>query len=290
MNNKKDMIILYTLIIIEILILFNSKLIINDVINSLKIFIVNVFPSLFPTMIISNLLIKNNVSIIIPKFIKKLFNILFNFNDNHTSIFIMSIIAGTPSNALFINEYLSKKLINEEEALDLLCCTHFINPLFIINTALLLFNNIYIGFLIIALLLISNFIKAYILRNNFKRSMNNSLNINNRSFINSLVETIRTCFNAILLILGVIILFSFLTALIVNIFNLNNSYSYIINGFLEITGGLNKLVSVNINPLLKFIISYYFISFGGICIWMQTISQIENKKIKYLKYFIFRII
>ena len=51
-------------------------------------------------MVIGIMLVKNNVYEIIPKFIKNIFKKVFNYNDYMTSIFIISQITGTPSNAL----------------------------------------------------------------------------------------------------------------------------------------------------------------------------------------------
>ena len=99
MTKKSNIFFLYFLILIEILILLNSNIVINAVRSSIKIFLISVFPSLFPTMVIGIMLVKNNVYEIIPKFIRNIFKKVFNYNDYMTSIFIISLITGTPSNA-----------------------------------------------------------------------------------------------------------------------------------------------------------------------------------------------
>ena len=153
MTKKINLFIIYFLILIEFLLLFNSKIIVKNVILSSKMFIMTVFPSLFPSMIVGNLLVKNNISIIIPKFIKNLFKKLFNYSEYMTSIFIISIITGTPSNALYIEEYLNKGLINNEEASSLMRSTHFINPLFVVSlVGVNIFNSIKVGFIILFLI------------------------------------------------------------------------------------------------------------------------------------------
>ena len=62
--NKKNIIIIYIFIILELLILFNSNIIIKSVNSSSLMFIKKIFPSLFPTMVIGNILIKSNVYLI----------------------------------------------------------------------------------------------------------------------------------------------------------------------------------------------------------------------------------
>ena len=56
------------------------------------------------------------------------------------------------------------------------------------------------------------------------------------------------------------------------------------------TGGIIKLSNLNINIYIKIFLAYYFLNFGGLCIQMQSMSMIDNKKIRYLKYLNFRLL
>ena len=291
MTKKSNIFFLYFLILIEILILLNSNIVINAVRSSIKIFLISVFPSLFPTMVIGIMLVKNNVYEIIPKFIKNIFKKVFNYNDYMTSIFIISLITGTPSNALYINEYLDKGLITNNEAESLLLSTHFINPLFVVGmVGNVIFESTKIGFSILITLWISNLIKAYITRPRIYKNIDRKSISCNKSIINSFFVSIKQAIYALLTIMGIIILFNMLTILIREILNLNNTLSIIINGILEMTGGVTKVSELNINTLLKIIMTYIMLNFGGLSIHMQAFSMLENKKIRYLKYLIFRLI
>lgn len=288
MTNKKNLLLLYFLIIIEFIILSKSNIVIKSVINASYMFITKVFPSLFPTMIIGNLLVKNNVWKIIPTFIKNIFKKLFGYNDAMISIFIISMFTGSPSNGMYINEYLEKKIINEKEAETLLCTTHFINPLFVIGgVGKGVFNDAKIGFIILLLLYLSNFIKAFILREK-NTNENKTINENNTNIIKDFTNVIKNSLNALLIIFGIIIIFNLLISLITNIFLLNDITSVILNGLLEMTGGVISLETLNINFYLKLLLAYYFLNFGGLCIQMQTLGMLQNEKIRYLKYLIFR--
>ena len=291
MTKKSNIFFLYFLILIEILILLNSNIVINAVRSSIKIFLISVFPSLFPTMVIGIMLVKNNVYEIIPKFIKNIFKKVFNYNDYMTSIFIISLITGTPSNALYINEYLDKGLITNNEAESLLSSTHFINPLFVVGmVGNVIFKSTKIGFIILLTLWISNLIKAYITRPRVYKNIDRKSISCNEPIINSFFASIKQAIYALLTIMGIIILFNMLTILIREILNLSNTLSVIINGILEMTGGVTKISELNINTLLKIIMTYIMLNFGGLSIHMQAFSMLENKKIRYLKYLIFRLI
>ncbi len=291
MTKYKNILILYILILFEILIIINSRIIVSNIIITSNVFITKIFPSLFPNMIIGSMITKCNLTLIIPKKIKILFKKLFNFDENETIVYITSMICGTPSNAIFINNYLEKGLITEENAEYLLYITGFINPLFIIYTiGISIFNNIKIGILILLLLYLSSIIKAFLLRKHFINDKNIDKKITNINYYNELISTINKSISSCLLVFGIIILFSILISLINEIFNLSPFLSFTINSILEVTSGINLLNTLNISNILKFSLSYLILSFNGISIHMQTLTMFNKKKISYLKYLIFKLL
>ncbi len=288
MTSKKDILLIYFLLLIELLILINSDIVIKSVITSLNMFLTKIFPSLFPTMVMGLLLVKLGIYRIIT--FQNLFKRLFRFNEIDTSIFITSLFCGTPSNATFINNYLQKGIISENEALNLLCCTHFINPLFVIGgVGIYIFNSYKIGIIILLMLYLSNLIKAFLLRNNFNPYLESNVIKEKVNFKDIFVSIIKESMINLLVILGIVILFNILIILIKEIFNLNNTLKVFINIILEMTSGILSIKTLNINIILKILLAYLSLSFGGLCIWFQTISMITNKNIKYFKYFIFRL-
>ena len=288
--NKKNIIIIYIFIILELLILFNSNIIIKSVNSSSLMFIKKIFPSLFPTMVIGNILIKSNVYLIIPKKIKEFLFKKFNFSNSTMELFIISLITGSPSSAMYINNYLNSGLINKKEAEALLCSTHFINPLFIVaGVGVGVFNNVKIGFVLFIMLFISTLIKIYLNKNNFKNSKKKIINIKNTNLITNITSSIKESINALLLIFGIVVIFNILVSLVSHILDLSELASCVINGLLEMTGGIIKLSNLNVNIYIKIFLAYYFLNFGGLCIQMQSMSMIDNKKIRYLKYLIFRL-
>lgn len=291
MTRKKDIIIIYILIALEILILFKSKLIVKSVYNTSLLYINTIMPSLFPNMVFSNLIVKQDISKVIPNKIINLFNKLFNFNKNVTTLFIISFFTGSPTNIININEYEEKGLINEEEAEYLSYITHNINPLFVIQiVGISILGDIKVGIILILLQFISNTIKAFIFKSKFNKKSKININTSNNNIVNNIKTSVSTSANSLLVIFGVIVMFNILIELITNIFNFNSIINTIISITLEITSGILKINSLNINYVLKIIICYLALNFGGICIHMQSLSLSKNKKISYLKYLIFRII
>ena len=303
----KKILLIYFLLSIELLILTNSDIVIKSVLTSLNMFLTKIFPSLFPTMVIGLLLVKLGIYKVI--IFKNLFKRLFRFNeidDKHTVEAFKTIVTNKLeiSNAddkniidnsiKYHDNYVilvsAKGLINENEALNLLCCTHFINPLFVIGgVGTYVFKSYKIGIIILLMLYLSNLIKAFLLRNNFNPYLESNVIKEKVNFKDIFVSIIKESMLNLLVILGIVILFNILIILIKEIFNLSNTLKVFINIILEMTSGILSIKALNINIIFKILLAYFSLSFGGLCIWFQTISMITNKKIKYLKYFIFRL-
>ena len=287
---KKNNIIIYILLLIYILLILNPSITINTIKDMSYIYFIKIFPNMFPSMVIGSILIKQNVNKIIPGFLITFFNKICNFSNINTTIFIMSLLTGAPSYALYINDYYNNKIITEKEALGLLHTCFFINPLFVISAVgTIMFNSIKLGLLLYILLVAKNIIKIIILKNEFN-SVNISIIDNKEPITVSLITSIKSAITASLNIYGIIIFFNIIINILTNIFSISPIINIIISSTLEITTGIIKLVNTNIPIIYKFIISFLMLNFGGICIHIQTISIIKNKKIRYIKYLINRII
>lgn len=284
-------IIYFTLFSLTIfIILINSYEIMESIRFSFSLCINNLFPSLIPFMLLSNILINYNFVNDISDMLKILMK-AFKVNKNCSFAFIMSILSGTPSNAKYLKDLLENKLINIKDCQKCLNFCHFTNPIFILGTiGYIFFNSKKIGLII----LISHYTSSLIIGLFNKKNYESNKNIfelkNNKStFINIFKNSIKDTTNTLFLILGIITSCIILTCIINNIFYINKNFKFIY-GLIEITQGLKYLSLSNLNIKLKISIASFLISFGGICIHAQTFSILDNKKIRYCPYFVARII
>ena len=270
-NNYKD----YLIITISLLFLYfsiiNNKLIITSILSSINLWVTKVFPSLFPMILINNILIDYNLPYYIIKLFKK--------NGLKYYVMILSLFSGSPSNAIIIKELYHNNSINEIDANKLLTYTFFSNPIFLVTMLSLLFE-INIVWKIIIISYLSNFIISFI----FKINPLNLKSLKNQkhSVSNSISKTMST----LIMILGTIVFYILLSTFIITLFKLNNINSTFIKGFLELTQGLNSLQNININLFLKELISITFISFGGLSIHAQIKSILSDTNLSY-KYFLY---
>lgn len=299
-KNIKKILILLILFLFTYQIFKNSNLIIKSVIFSFNIWKENVFPSLFPFFIISDLFINYGLIEILGEIFKPFMNKVFKIKGICSFVLLLSIISGFPSSAKYIKELYTKNLINDDEATKLLMFTHFSNPLFILGTISILFlNNKEVGFLILICHYVGNFIIGIIFRNyipsyekNKKINIYNVLNNFNqkKSFGNILTDAISNTIKTLLMILGVITTFLIITTVIDNLITLNSFFQSILNGLIEMTQGLKYISLLEIPLKLKCTLSTMIISFGGLSVHMQIISILNGTKIKYFPFLTARLI
>jgi hypothetical protein len=300
---------LYSIFILFILTLtliniFDHSTDINSVIlESFDLFAKAIFPSLFPMFIISNILINIGIPNFLGSLFQNIFNKLFKVKGITSFIFFMSLITGFPSSSKYINDLIDKGLINEFDANKILTFTFFANPLFIVNTVGIIFlNNKRIGYLILLSLIIGNIIIGLIFRNyNKTNEINNHKNIktilkelnkdiSTTNIFKTILNAVTDSLNALVFIFGIITFFLIITNLINNHFNINPITNTLITGLLEMTSGIKNLAKLDFNINIKAIISVIFMSFGGLSVHAQVMNILKEKKVKYLPFFISRII
>lgn len=297
-----------SIIIISILLfctykmLSESDIIMSSVSYSLNIWLTNVFPSLFPFFILSELLINYGFVELVSELFKSLLSKLFKINSNGNFIFIMSMISGCPSNAKYTRElYLDGKL-TADEATKILMFSHFSSPLFILGTVTYYLKSKKLAIIILISHYLSNIIIGIIFRNYYpsnnysKFSIKKSIDamhlrrISNKNFGSILSKALINNINTLLLILGVLTTFSIITAIIDTSLHLNIINKTLLAGFLEITQGLKYVSLLKINIKYKALLITGFLSFGGLSVHTQVISILSDTKIKYKPFLLARII
>lgn len=287
-----NLIIIISAIIILLELLLNKTLVFDTISYSLNIWVTTIVPSIFPFFIISDILINYNITNYIPQFIKKTFKYLFNVNDHIVTIFFLSLLSGFPSNARNARKLYDLKLINEEEASQALTFTHFSNPLFILGTVAVFFlKNEQLGWIILIAHYLSNILVGLLFRAQNKHIDNNIIipKPPQKNISTIFINSVKSAIDTLLIILGTLTCFLVLSSIIINRLDLNPYNATLLKGILEMTMGLKSLSLLKLSNIYKVVISTMFISFGGLSVHMQVISQLVGTKISYKNFFIARI-
>ncbi len=277
---KKNFIILCGILFLLLLVLKNSIRVKQNMITSVELWLTQVFPSLFPMFIISDLLIQYNLPHYLANLFGPLFTKIFRTSPNGIFIFIMSMLSGTPSSAFLLKNFVEKKLVNETEASFLLTFTFFSNPLFLINMLSILFPNQYsIVWKIIFIHYGVNIIIGILLRPKEKQVYQKvEMKKMNLDFGSVLSKSLKKAMDTLLIILGTISFYY----MIANLFTIENPFfQNIFCGLLELTQGLNQLKIHHFPLIWKEILAISFISFGGFSIHTQIKSIINDTNISY---------
>ena len=293
------------LLSIAFFILTESKAVMEAVLFSFQIWKNNIFPSLFPFFLLSELLIQYGFVEFLGELLKPVMNRIFRISNQAAFIFVMSIISGFPSNAKYTKALLEEHKINEKEATKILTFTHFSNPLFILGTVSITFlGNREVGFLILFCHYITNLILGLLFRNYYpspktdcrvsiRKAITNMTLARQKKKVsfpliltNALNHTIQT----LLFILGVTTTFLIITTLINQHITLPTFHQSILNGFFEMTQGLKYVSLLNIPLKLKGILTVIILSFGGLSVHMQLIGILSKSKIRYFPYFTARVL
>ena len=267
-------------LILEIYLLFNSKEIIYSFNKTLNICMYTLMPTMFASILFSQILIKLDFEKYIPNFIINIFKKIFNINKKEVIIFILSIISGYPNNANLLKD--NPNLNN------IIHYTNFVNPIFLIATVGCIYlKDIKLSIIILLSHYISNFLLGIILRNNNNLNDNNSLNKTN-SFLNIYYSAIRNTVISVSIIFANILFFSFVLSIVKYFISINPILDSILYGSLEFSSGIYNITHLISNKFINGLIITIIITFSSFSIHMQIINL--NKKIRYFKYLIYRFI
>lgn len=266
-----------SIILLIILTIIKRPTITTAIIEAINIWITNIFPALFPILIISDLIISSNLINIITDVIGPVFSKIFKVSKYSSYVFIMSLLSGCPSNAKYTKDLLDFNLITKEEAIKILSMSLLYNPILILTiTGYLNKNDTW--FIILTNILINLIIglinrRYYCQIKDEKKMLSRNFNL-----INSISKTIDT----LMLVLGSLVLFIALSSLI--------SYDHpLLDGIFEITNGIKENFFIeNYNYQLLF--TGILMSFGGLSIQTQIKSILKDYKLEYSLFYKSRII
>lgn len=282
MKNKLIQVMIFVIFLSLIL---APSLIKEEIIAALKVFFTILFPSIFPFFLVSDLLIRYNFCNTLNKYFSKINNFLFHTSNASNFVIIMSIFSGFPSGAKYIKTLLDNKMLNLNQANYLITFTHFANPLFVLAMSSSIFKNSTFGYLILLCHILANLVIAVLIRPKEKEKKQLLKQETIASFSTNLSNSISTSIDLLISILGNTCFFFIVSKLITTFLNLEGISSVFVNGFFDMTKGLNSISTLDTTNVLKAIFMLTFISFGGINVHMQVLDIIKKTKVKY-KYFL----
>lgn len=287
MNKIKNIL----LTIILILFIKNIDVVISSTYEASILFFTKVFVSIFPFIILIDILLYYDYQDFLNKIFGNILSKLFNIDKNACIIFILSILTGCPSNAIYIKDMLDNKLIDIETSNKIILFSYFQSIPFIIGTiGIKLYNSLKIGLILWIFIFINNLLIGIYQKNIKQTIIQYKKTIKKDKLINIIKKSIIKGITISFDILGNLIIFTIIINLIKKLIPLNSIFLSFISGILEITNGINQVSLLNINIKYKLLLTLFFLSFSGLSIIFQTTSILNNYKINIKRILIIRLV
>ncbi|WP_058486335.1 sporulation integral membrane protein YlbJ [Defluviitalea phaphyphila] len=318
---KYKFIFIFIVIIVVIgILIFPEKVFIASK-KGLLLWFNTVFPSLFPFMIGAYLLIELGVVHFIGVLFEPIMRPIFNVPGIGAFAWIMGLISGYPVGAKITADLRSKKQITQVEAQRLISFSNNSGPLFILGSVSVgILSSPEIGCFLLLIHYLSSLSVGILFRFYKKEKSHQKPKYNHilKQAINTLIikqkhqskkiglilkESIMNSMEMISQIGGFIILFSVisellklfhimkvLTDIFYTVFSIiglvfdNDLISGFIMGIIEITNGINIIGTTSAPLNQKIILINSIIAWGGLSIFMQTISMISYSDINIFIY------
>lgn len=287
MKTIKPIFLTLTLIIF----LFNLDIVINSTLSASYLFITKVFVSIFPFIILSDILFYFNYDLFLKKIFGNIISKLFNVSKSTSIIYVLSILTSHPTNSVYIKEMLDRKEIDENDINKILLTTYFPSIAFVIGTiGIGIYHSIKTGVFLYLTILIKNILIGIFLRGKNLSKEIQSIKKNNITLQETISNSIIKGINISYTVLGNIIIFTIIVNLLNNYLNINSTILSLISGMLEMTSGIFMISNLNINLSQKILLTSFILNFSGLSIIFQTTSILNKYKINIKKILIIKLI
>lgn len=297
--NKKilNIMMICLLLFLIFFMITSSKEVIESVGFSISIWKDNLFPTLFPFFVVSNLLMNYGFIEIIGKVFNPIMRRLFHLPGRCGFILAASLFSGFPSGAKYTNDFVTNKKITKEQGERLLTFTHYSNPLFILGMiGSVLLNNQGLAFIILVSHVIAGILTGMIMNRSYpvpvleKEKHFQKKSVSTKTFGELLKSSIFDSLNTMFLLLGVVTIFLIITTCIHELFHFPDIIQAILSGILEMTQGVKMVSTLRIPDVIKASLLVGIISFGGFSVHLQVISIISSSNLKYKPFLLARMI
>lgn len=298
--------IICSLIILQIIL--SPNICIKYTISGAKLFFNAVFPSLFPFLVVINIIIGYDGIHIYSKLLGNIICKPLKLSKECNFALLISVLCGYPLGARYTCDLYEKDLIDLDTCERLLNIASNSSPLFIVGSVgASMMLSAEIGYILLLSNLLSCIFMGLIIpsKNSLYKIKNKNNNLYKRPvtnlnigiiFKNSIEDSLKNSLN----IGGFIVVFSVITGIIkdnalfhivINKFSLiigvsSNFIEGLLLGLLEVTNGCYLIASSNSNLYVKLPVLSFLIAFSGLSIISQVYSYTYKHHVSMKKYMV----
>ena len=268
-HNKRRITSILTFFLMSLLI-FDTKTAISSTEAGILLCIHSVIPSLYPFIFLSGFVTSCFSGCSLP-ILKPLCNRL-GIPNGTESLYFIGLLGGYPTGAKVIYQAYSENRISKHTALRLLGFFSNAGPAFIFGVISKLFSRLSITWALWTIHILSSLVTAAVLPGKLAENYRNT-----DTTTLSIPQAISNSIQTMSVICGWVIVFRIFNAYLQKhlLRFLPSTIAAITYGILELVNGCNAISDIG-NEGTRFIIISGTLAFGGICVWLQTISVTKD--------------
>jgi len=290
---KSNKLITIFLLIICIFFIIKPSVCSSSCLNAISVWGLKVLPMLFPFFILTRLIV--SLTDFKPNFMDKFFHKIYHAPSGSFLIFFLSVLAGYPMGAKLVSSMYKNGKITSNQAKKMLSFCSVSGPMFIMGTVgISIFNNYMVGIIALISNVLACLFNGLVYRGKLDKNEQNTEIYFPKNNTATLSDIVYDSLVSILMV-GAYIVLSFIfidvsvelgfistfSNIIHSIFKLNKPIveAFLI-GIVEITRGAISINSTCVSLCVKTVLASSIIAFGGISVFMQSLSFLKDLKIK----------
>lgn len=258
------------------------------VLNSLKVCMEVIIPSLYAFMVISGFIVSSNIYAVLSKPFGLISRYVFRIPEEYFSVFLIGSVGGYPVGARLLADMADEGKISKEDAEHMLSYCYLAGPAFICSIAgVRLFSSVKVGMIIFAAVVGANIIIAVLTGLGRKVPPKSRKKAALDVSFDCLIKSVYSGAKGMFSICAVIVFFSSIICILDKLGAINYAAGIIskLSGlnFSDSTAAVRSVIEIsNISGLTPnnyelIPLAAALLSFGGVCVLMQVSGFVGNK-------------
>ena len=255
-----------------------------------------VIPSLFPFMIVSELIIYSKVGDFLGRIFKPITKTLFGISEISSCAVILGALCGFPIGAKTAISLFDKGYINKNEAERLIAFCNNPSSAFLLNVVgLTLYANKRIGIIFYVITIVNSCIVGvawHLMYGKCAAQIYKPDTFTDIGIIPAFTNSVSSATGSILVVCSYVVFFSSMMGCLghcLDILKFPIEISALLYGFVEISGGVNASSAMGYN-IVGIGITAFIIGWSGFSVHFQIISICQKYNIKFKGYFVSKLI
>ena len=279
-----------------ILLLVNADVAMDGVQRGLLLCAQTLIPSLFPFLVLSELLVASGAGTTLGRLFSRPVASLFGVSRGGGVAILLGCVCGFPVATTTAVALCEKEEISQKEAVRISLFANNPSSGFLISAVgEALFGNRGAGVALFFITLLSATLVGILLRLVFGKANNKNstpISVPKHFSPTDFTSSVKRAFSSLLSVCAFVMFFAAVTECLGHLsahFSLSPLFSVFLSGALELTGGIST-AATSLSPALAFRVAAFLASFSGLCVALQIFAAAENIPLHFSAYLLAKLV